>query len=256
MQALRHDWPLIVGYHSVSERRSDNLAVRLEAFEQQIAWLRQRGYRSLTLADLLAGRAQAHEPTVVVTFDDGYEDNHRLAAPVLERHGFVATFFVVTDFVGTRRLFPWDESKPEASADPEAFRVLDWDQIRDLRDRGFEIGSHTCTHPRELTALSAQQCREELTRSRRDLEARLGQPVVSFCYPRGDLNDAVMHAVEAAGYAGAVVTPTRWGHPLTRYTLRRIGVYQHNSPLVFRLKTTGWLRRNYERLHWLRGRRS
>ena len=64
-----------------------------------------------------------------------------------------------------------------------------------------------------------------------------------------------MQAVEEAGYECGVVTPTRWGLPLTPYTLRRVGVYQENSPSVFRLKPTRLLRRNQERLHWLRGRR-
>jgi peptidoglycan/xylan/chitin deacetylase (PgdA/CDA1 family) len=253
---LRHDWPLILAYHSVSESRRDALAVRLEDFEAQIAWLRRRGYRSTTLADFVAGSAREPERLVIVTFDDGYADNQRLAAPVLQRHGFSGTFFVVSDYVGSDRFFPWDLRKLETAPDREAYRVLDWDQVRALADAGFEIGSHSCTHPRALSAIPAEECWDELARSRRDLEQRLARPVVSFCYPRGDLDADVMQQVEKAGYHCAVVTPTRWGLPLSPFTLRRIGVYQENPLWLFRLKTTRLLRRNYERLHWLRGRRA
>jgi peptidoglycan/xylan/chitin deacetylase (PgdA/CDA1 family) len=252
---LRRDEPLILAYHSVSARRGDALAVRLDAFAQQMAWLERSGYRSATLADFVSGAARGREPLVVITFDDGYADNFTLAVPVLERHGFVATFFAVTDYVGTQRIFPWDEPKLASLPDPSPFRVLDWDQLRSMHERGFEIGSHPCSHPHELTALSADERWDELVRSKRDLEAKLGAPVVSFCYPRGSVDVEVMQAVEEAGYECGVVTPTRWGLPLTPFTLRRVGIYQQNSPFVFRLKTSRFMRRNQERRHWLRGRR-
>jgi peptidoglycan/xylan/chitin deacetylase (PgdA/CDA1 family) len=250
---LRSDEPLILAYHSVSERRTDALAVRLDAFERQMAWLARRGYRSATLADLVSGAADGPGPLVVVTFDDGYRDNFTLALPVLERHGFVATVFAVSDYVGTQRIFPWDEPKLAALPDPDPFRVLDWDELRDLRERGFEIGSHTCSHPHELRALPAEERWEELVRSKRDLEAKLGAPVVSFCYPRGSVDPDVVRAVEEAGYACGVVTPPRRGLPLTPYTLRRVGIYQRNSDRIFRLKTSRFVRRHQELRHWLRG---
>jgi peptidoglycan/xylan/chitin deacetylase (PgdA/CDA1 family) len=254
--ARRYDWPLILAYHSVSEGRRDSLAVRLDDFERQIAWLRRRGYRSMTLADLHSGRAQESGPPLVITFDDGYADNYTLALPVLKRHGFVATVFVVSEYVGTDRVFPWDLPKLTGSPDRALYKVLGWDQIHEMVGSGFEIGSHTCTHPHELTALFEDQRWDEVARSRSDLQTKLGREVVSFCYPRGSLDLDAVRMVEKAGYTCGVVTPSRWGLPLTRYTLRRIGVYQSNTPLVFRVKTTRLVRRNYERLLWLRGRRS
>jgi len=152
---LHRDWPLILAYHSVSETRRDALAVPLRDFEAQIAWLQRRGYRSSTLADFVDGSARPPERRVIVTFDDGYADNHRLAAPVLARHGFTATFFVVSDYLDSDRFFPWDLPKLEAGADREAYRGLDGAQVRELAEAGFEIGSHSCTHPRALSALSA-----------------------------------------------------------------------------------------------------
>jgi peptidoglycan/xylan/chitin deacetylase (PgdA/CDA1 family) len=195
---LHHDWPLILAYHSVSERRRDALAVRLDAFEAQMAWLARRGYRSTTLASFLSGAARDPDPLVIITFDDGYEDNYTLAVPALERHGMLATFFAVSDYVGTNRIFPWDVPKLESGSDPAPYRVLDWDQLGAMRERGFEIGSHSCTHPLEFTTLSPEERWDELVRSKRDLEAKLGGPVVSFCYPRGRVDAELIRSVAAA----------------------------------------------------------
>jgi peptidoglycan/xylan/chitin deacetylase (PgdA/CDA1 family) len=117
-----------------------------------------------------------------------------------------------------------------------------------MADYGIEFGSHTCTHP-ELTAISEDACSDEITRSRADLQTMLGREIVSFCYPRGKLNDGVVKMVEDAGYSCAVVTPGRSPIPLCRHTLRRIGIYQRNTQLTFRLKLVPFVRRNYERLN-------
>jgi len=251
---VRRDWPLILAYHSVSDRRRDSLAVSPAAFERQIAWLARRGYRSTTLAALCAGAASPAERLAIVTFDDGYEDNYRLAVPILERHSFRATFFVVSDYVGSDRLLPADRRRVADGADPSPYGLLDWEQLRKMAASGFEIGSHSCTHPPALRALPRERCWEEVARSRADLERQLGRPVLSFCYPRGDLDEAVARLVEEAGYACAVVTPPRWGIPLGRFALRRMGVYRSNSQLAFRLKTTALVRRHFESLQRLRGR--
>jgi peptidoglycan/xylan/chitin deacetylase (PgdA/CDA1 family) len=252
---LAHDWPLILAYHSVGGRRRDALAVRPADFRRQMAWLRRRGYRSLTLGDFLRQPVPKGERVVVITFDDGYADNYTEAWPVLRQHGFVATVFLVSDYVNTARIYPWDLPKAAVDRDEAAYRVLTWPQVGEMAASGIEFGSHTCTHP-ELSRTSGQRCWDEVARSRRDLAQRIGRDVVSFSYPRGDLNGAVSRMVEDAGYAGAVVTPPRPGIPLTRYTLRRVGVYQSTSSLLFRLKASGWVRRCYERIGHLRPTRA
>lgn len=241
-----YDWPLILAYHSISDRRADGLAVRVADFDHQLAWLRRHGYHSMTLADYVAERPEKGRRIVIVTFDDGYADNCTNALPVLRKHGFVATAFVVSDFVDTDRVFGWDLPKVEAAGDPEPYRTLTWDQVFEMAESGVEIGSHSCTHP-ELTGVSAEQCRDEVTRSRRDLAKRLDRDVVSFCYPRGKLDADVVRAVEQAGYQAAVVTPKQSGIPLSPFTLRRVGVYNNITPLRFRAKITPVVRRHLER---------
>ncbi|HEX6920787.1 MAG TPA: polysaccharide deacetylase family protein [Actinomycetes bacterium] len=241
-----YDWPLILAYHSISDRRSDGLAVRVDDFDGQLGWLRRHGFRSMTLADYIAERPEKGSRIVIVTFDDGYADNFTNAFPLLRKHGFVATAFVVSDVVGTDHVFGWDVPKLDPSIGPAPYQALQWDQVEEMASSGVEIGSHTCTHP-ELTGVTVEQCRDEVTRSRLDIERRLGRGVVSFCYPRGMLDDNVVRAVETAGYQAAVVTPKRSGIPLSPFTLRRVGVYNNITPLRFRAKITPLVRRHLER---------
>lgn len=241
------DWPLILAYHSISQHRTDTLAVRAIDFEKQMAWLQRQGYRSITLADFATQTLKKGERIVIITFDDGYADNYHVAFPILKRHGFVATVFLVSDYVGTDHVFAWDVPKIRGRPDHVLYQTLTWEHIQEMTAYGIEFGSHTCTHP-ELTALPTEKCREEIGRSRTDLETGLGRDIISFSYPRGDLNSEVMQMVEEAGYGCAVITPKRRGIPLSRYTLRRVGVYHQNKPVPFRLKITALMRRNRERL--------
>lgn len=243
--------PLILGYHSVSDFRRDALAVGSTGFDEQMNWLHRRGYRSITLADYAARGFQHASKTVIITFDDGYADNFTIALPILRRYGFVATVFLVSDYVGTDRIFPWDPPRMKDQSNRSHYRVLTWDEVGEMVASGFEMGSHTCTH-RELVPLAAEDRWDEIRRSRQILEEKVGQEVVSFSYPRGNINTQVIQMVTQAGYQCGVITPPRPGIPLSRYTLRRIGVHYPNSQLVFRIKTIPVVRRNYERLHYFR----
>jgi len=246
-----HDWPLILAYHSVSESRQDALTVRMDDFENQMAWLYHHGYHSLTLAEFMNQSIEKGERIVIISFDDGYADNYALAFPVLKRYGFVATIFLVSDYVNTDHIFWWDVPKMTTPADHTLYQLLTWEQVHEMAAYGIEFGSHTCTHPKQLTNLSTKQRWDEIARSRENLSVKLNCKIVSFCYPRGDLNTEVVQMVEKAGYGCAVVTPPRANIPLCRYTFRRISVYYNNTPLLFRLKITPFVRRNYVRLKWL-----
>jgi peptidoglycan/xylan/chitin deacetylase (PgdA/CDA1 family) len=238
------DWPLILAYHSISEQRQDSLAVRPGDFDRQMNWLRQHGYRSVTLRELMHQPIPRGERIVVLTFDDGYADNYTVAFPILRQNGLVATIFLVTDYINTDHIYYWDEPKIANIRDTDLYKPLTWKQIHEMAAYGIEFGSHTCTHP-ELTNASVGQCRNEIVHSRRDLQANLRKPVVSFCYPRGNLNGQVIQMVEEAGYSCAVVTPQRADIPLSNYTLRRVGIYRSTTPVLFRLKVVPLMRRYY-----------
>ena len=241
-----YDWPLILAYHSVSDDRNDALAIRVANFEYQMAWLNRNGYKSMTLAEFKSQPIQNKgERIAIITFDDGYADNYTVAFPILKRYGFVATCFLVSDYVNTDHIFWWDEPKIKDSTDQSLYKLLTWPEIEEMARNGVEFGSHTLTHA-NLTELSPEERWREVLISRADLSNKIGHDIKSFCYPFGYLNEDVINSVEKAGYDCATLTPTRSGIPLSHYTLRRVGIYRNTTPLLFRLKIQPLVRRVYE----------
>ncbi|MCU1469017.1 MAG: polysaccharide deacetylase [Glaciihabitans sp.] len=185
----------ILMYHSISARPSAAtaaLSVRPEAFADQMALLRDRGFTPMTLTGLLRGAAPA-ERAVVITFDDGYADFHQEALPVLDRLGFPATLFVTTGWLA--------DAGREAAGRP-LDRMLTWTQTREAAEHGVEIGGHGHSHA-QLDQLSGGALLDELTRNRTLLEDRLGVPVRTMAYPYGYSSARVRRAVRQAGYASA-----------------------------------------------------
>jgi peptidoglycan/xylan/chitin deacetylase (PgdA/CDA1 family) len=164
------------------------LTVTPREFDAQLRLLRQRGCAAVGVTELVRdvqmNRVRACE--VALTFDDGYDDAATEAAPLLQRHGDVATFFVTTGFLGTSG-------------------HLSKSQVRSLAQQGMEIGAHTVTHA-DLTTLSAAQASDEVGRSRRSLQGLTNQPIAAFAYPAGRYNAVAETAVRDAGFSLAVST--------------------------------------------------
>jgi peptidoglycan/xylan/chitin deacetylase (PgdA/CDA1 family) len=197
-------------YHSIGG--ADRLAVRPEAFAEQMAYLRDHGYTPVPLG----ARTRPADRPVVITFDDGYADFHEHALPVLDRLGFPATVFVTTGWL--------DDAGPYAAGRPLG-RMLTWRQTEEIAACGVEIGAHGHSHA-QLDQLGRPALRDELRRSRSLLQDRLGRTVAVMAYPYGYSSARVRHEVRAAGYdkacavANSVMTT---GHdPLTlpRLTVR------------------------------------
>jgi len=193
--------------------------------------LASRGYRTATLAQAAAGEPLPRR-SVVLTFDDGCRCFAEHAFPELHKRGMTATLFAVSgELGGTNR---WDRAAGEREE-----RLLDAAELRRLADAGIEIGSHSRTH-RDLTASSDEELATEIAGSKRDLEAALGRPVLTFCYPYGRLGARARAAVEAAGYLAAVgihANPgARAGDP---FALPRMIVNPGESRFERRLKTNG-----------------
>jgi peptidoglycan/xylan/chitin deacetylase (PgdA/CDA1 family) len=167
------------------------LTVAPADFAAQMRWLKQNGYHAVTQMQafdaLERGRALPPKP-VLITFDDGYRDVIRYAAPLLHRLHMPATAYVITDRI----------SGPDTS-------FFTWGQLKRLERLGVEIGSHTVSHP-DLTILPASQALAELHTSRRVLEKHLGHPVQWLAYPAGAENASVVELARRAGYVLAVTT--------------------------------------------------
>src|SRR5439155_18169969 len=126
--------------------------------------------------------------SVVLTFDDGYADNRLLVAPILERHGFPATIFLVSAAGGRNG---WDKRPDELAGRP----LLSLDEARQMLTGAIKFGSHSRTH-RELTSLAQHEVEAEVAGSRREMETALGVPINSFAYPSGRTSPEIREAVQ------------------------------------------------------------
>ena len=229
----------VLAYHRVEHDPSDVNAITPEIFDRQMACLK-RHYRVIGVGELLGilRSGQNRERAVVITFDDGYRDNLTTAAPILKKHCLPACFFLSSGFIGTDRPFPHDLRRLGRGVP-----TLSWDEVRELRRQGFEIGSHTVNHAR-LSESDPETLRRELRESRETLERELGADVVYFSFPfgkPGDCSRDVMDEIRRAGYAcnfsahGGLAEP---GSDL--YDIQRQGVSNHPSLLFFRAWVEGW----------------
>ncbi len=228
--------PLIIAYHSVSPSPRSPLAVKTTDFAQQMRWLYRRGFRAVGLSRLCQGPLSGKP--VVLTFDDGYADCLIHAAPILAELDWRGVVFVISDYVGTARDFPWYAGLPRSSDGSEL--SLSWEQLHTLLKMNWEIGSHTATHP-VLTSLPLGEAKKEIEDSKCLLELKLGTPVESFCYPKSQASVELAALVQGAGYRCAVKS----GTPLPQagfYALPRVAVYGDDSMASFAVKVRWGIR--------------
>ncbi|HSK91683.1 MAG TPA: polysaccharide deacetylase family protein [Euzebyales bacterium] len=220
----------ILMYHSIARVDHDPnaLCVPPERFAQQLATLRAVGLRGVGVGELLAARRRGEGRNLVgLTFDDGYADFLTAAVPILEDHGCGATVYVLSGRPGGTNA--WD---PEPRLD-----LLTGDQIREVAQRGMEVGSHGRLHQR-LTDLTADALEAEIAGSRDELAGVLGTAPAGFCYPYGAVDAGVLQATAAAGYVYAcavkVATPST-------FALRRffVGPGDHPAKLLLKLGLDG-----------------
>lgn len=204
----------------------------------QLATLARRGYRGMTFAGAEQARREGTLPrrTLVVTFDDAYTST-LAALPILGELGWPATIFAVTSFATSRAPLTWPGIEQWLGGPYEhELEPLGWDGLRGLVDAGWEVGSHTVTHPR-LTELADDALRAELESSRREIAERLGS-CETIAYPYGAVDARVEAATRAAGYRAACTLPIalRPDEPLLR---PRVGLYAADTGRRLWLKTAG-----------------
>ncbi|MBK1644861.1 hypothetical protein CKO25_09410 [Thiocapsa imhoffii] len=173
----------VVAFHRVDDLESpDPLTCGITEFEKYCEFL-SRHFQIVPLAEQLTSIDNPKVGgTLSITFDDGYRDNHDQAAPILDRLGLPATFFVTTGFIGTDQLTWWDRPLPKK---PE---WMTWDHVRSLHSRGYDIGCHTVTHA-DFGTISVEQAKREIIESLNHLESELKSQVNLFAYPYGGVQN-------------------------------------------------------------------
>jgi peptidoglycan/xylan/chitin deacetylase (PgdA/CDA1 family) len=212
-----HDSPVpILLYHVVGPMPAGapypDLYVSRRDFVAQLRWLEREGYQAVTL-DSVYRYWRGVEPLpsrpIVLSFDDGYRPDYTIVAPLLERRHWPAVLNLEYAHL--------------------VHENLTGPMIRRILADGWELASHTLTHP-DLRTLDAVQLRREVGRSRQLMRRRFGVPVNFFCYPAGLFDARVVHAVRAAGYRGATTTRPGLARPSQLFTLDRIRVDRGDGP--------------------------
>jgi peptidoglycan/xylan/chitin deacetylase (PgdA/CDA1 family) len=231
---------IVLCYHALSADWEADLSTTPELFERQIELLVRRGFRGATFSEVVGAGGRGR--LLAVTFDDAYRSVLELARPILDRLGVPATVFAPTDGVDAGGPLSWAGIDRWLGGPHERELVpMTWAELRTLADAGWEIGSHTATHP-HLTQIDDATLRAELTRSKAACEHGLGRPCASIAYPYGDVDARVVAATAAAGYRSAAALPKRLNE---RGDLEwpRIGVYHADDERRFRLKVSPSIRR-------------
>ncbi len=221
----------VLMYHRVvrdkKEAGREGIYVTQSKFEWQMRYLFKKGYKTITFNEYKGYEDKA----VILTFDDGYEDNYTIAFPILRKYNFKAVIFLVP---GLKENL-WDKDKPwEPSV-----KLLSEEQILEMSRYGFEFGSHSLTHS-HLTKISEEEAVEEIFKSKEKLERLLKCKVISFAYPYGELNEKIKDIVKRAGYKYGVAGDA--GPPFIDddlFCIRRVQVFPNTSRSSFKRKIRG-----------------
>jgi len=209
------DVPILM-YHYISapprdaDRYRRDLSVTPEEFEAHLAWLRSQGYQSITLHalvfHLMAGWPLPEKP-IVLTFDDGYRDHYTNAFPLLQKYGYVGTFFLVT--------------RPIDDGDPN---YLTWEMVAEMHRAGMSMQPHGYRHL-DLKGKPTDFLVYEIMSAKEAIEARTGEITRFFCYPSGSYDRQTIRVLKSAGFWAAVTTlPGQHQTTETLFELERLRV--------------------------------
>lgn len=190
----------ILTYHSIDESGSV-ISTDAVTFRQQMNFLKSADFNVVSLGNLIKNFNENEvQPanTIVLTFDDGFQNFYAEAFPILEEFGFTATVFLVTNYCEKHN--DWEGNLPTL----ERSKLMSWSEIKELHKHGIEFGAHSLSHP-DFTKLSLKEVERELVESKTVIEDKLGNAVETFAYPYGRFNKNVKQ-LTAKYYAAACST--------------------------------------------------
>jgi peptidoglycan/xylan/chitin deacetylase (PgdA/CDA1 family) len=223
----------ILMYHYISSPPADadvyrrDLSVTPAQFESHLKYLVDAGYHAIALDDLLYALAQGRElpaKPVILTFDDGYEDNYTNAFPLLQKYHVVGHFFVISDFV--------NQERPG---------YMTWSQIEEMAAAGQRFGSHSRDHP-SLKGKSDDYLVWQALGGQEALAEHLGQHPHWISYPAGEYDDRTIAVYQSAGYWGGLTTQQGATHTLDGiFELKRVRVRgSHTADDLGKLLELDW----------------
>jgi peptidoglycan/xylan/chitin deacetylase (PgdA/CDA1 family) len=209
--ADRYQTVPVLTYHQFAEKSTNRMTVSREAFEAQMNLLKTRGFRVITLAQLVEFvefRGQVPEKSVVITIDDGWRSTYDIAFPILRKFGYPATLFVYTQLI------------------TGGAKTLSWDQVREMAAQGIDVECHTVSHRNLALPLGQESADQyfatiakEIAESTRTIEQKVGKRPTFIAYPYGDTNGLAIALLKRQGYR-AGLTVNREANPFFAASFR------------------------------------
>jgi peptidoglycan/xylan/chitin deacetylase (PgdA/CDA1 family) len=237
----RHSIPILM-YHSITDDDESRghayyrTGTSPKAFASQMEQLHLAGYQTCSPAQAVAqlqAKATPASKQVVITFDDGYSDFYQKAFPLLNQFGFTATVYLPTAYIG------------ESPLQFKGRDCLTWSEVRELENEGILFGSHTVTHP-QLSGLSKDAVKMEITDSRKSIEDKTGHAVDSFAYPYAfpqadsDFRKMLRDTLVSAGYRNGVCTTVgRTGYGSDPLFMERLPMNDLDDKALLEAKLAG-----------------
>ncbi|MCD6219835.1 polysaccharide deacetylase family protein [Candidatus Calescamantes bacterium] len=225
----------ILLYHSINPLREHEVNVLPEYFYLQIGELKKK-YRFYPLNSL---PNIMDKEGIIITFDDGYHDNYLYAFPYLSRNSIPFTIFLTASYIGTSRLLPHDRK-----SDPEVNRLLSWEEVKEMSDKGVEFGSHGFNHIR-FSGIDSATLREEIRLSKEIIEKNLGTLVKYFAFPYGKIEDIPQETENILRESGYTMAFTAQYGIVSKkdfpFSIKRIGVEASDTLFTINAKINGAL---------------
>lgn len=182
----------ILTFHKIDDRFEWGLTrITPSKFKRVLQFLKDNGYESISISDLNEPSLLPKKP-IIFTFDDSYESIYFNAFPIMKSFGYTGTLFIISGYENKLNL--WDVNLGWLK-----FKHLSWIQINEMKDYGFELGSHTVHHP-DLTRIDSRNLYNELEYSKKDIEDNTGIEVKCLSFPFGRHNDKVVEISKKVGF--------------------------------------------------------
>ena len=220
----------ILTYHSIDNSGSV-ISMASEQFRFQMETLKNRNFHVISLKELvdsMRGKQPLDHKTVVITFDDGFNNFYTSAYPVLKEFGYGATVFLVAGYIGKTSL--WNKGRIGLPV----LDLLAWEKVKELSENGIDFGAHTVSH-HDLSILPLEQTVQEIYESKEIIQNKIEKEVNFFCYPYGKVDDQIK-AIAQKEFYGACSTKMDFVTPKSDiYDLPRIDMYYFSENSFFRL---------------------
>lgn len=241
MRLLHPSTPPIAMLHAVSDLPHESFedwCISRSTFTRLLDVLEEGGFGT-THFSALTENGKPAEKAAILTFDDCYRHLFDFAIPELLKRKMTAAFYMPTAHIGSYNV--WDEAKGAPRME-----LMTIAELKELIRLGMEVGAHGHRH-RQLAPLAGTPAlHEELSLSKKSLEAITGRPVYSFAYPYGSVPRGYRSALGAAGYKYglSIYQPFE-----SKLALRRFGVYEKDTPAALAKKLSSpyrWMRKVYD----------